>query len=68
MRSLPACGSVMPSEPIASPETIFGNQRLFCASLPKLAMYVATRSQWIMKPGPVNPERAISSKTTTSNR
>ena len=25
-RSLPACGSVIPSEPIAAPATIFGSQ------------------------------------------
>ena len=37
-RSEPACGSVMPSEPMASPRTIFGSHCFFCASLPKLAM------------------------------
>ncbi|MCY1384261.1 hypothetical protein D9M69_724970 [compost metagenome] len=35
LRSEPACGSVMPSEPIASPVTICGSQRRFCSSLPK---------------------------------
>ena len=34
LRSLPACGSVMPSEPIASPLTIFGSHRRFWSSVP----------------------------------
>jgi hypothetical protein len=34
LRSLPACGSVMPREPIASPDTIFGSHCRFCASVP----------------------------------
>jgi hypothetical protein len=38
LRSLPPPGSVRPSAPTISPDTMPGNQRFFCSSEPKLRM------------------------------
>ena len=65
--SEPASGSVTPTAQNASPDTIFGIHRAFCASLPALKIWTDAMSVWtnavIARPEKV--ERPSSSANTT---
>jgi hypothetical protein len=69
-RSEPAPGSVMAMAPTASPVTIFGSQRSFCAVEPRCMMYGATMSLCTetFDASAPNPRRDISSTTIADSR